>query len=92
MQNQWLQVTVKANANTSLAVADMFYFGNPNRPDGRFLRAIAAVYLNDEIASRTHKTGFSAATIVNPYDYNHDGKVNAADDLIARRNMSNTLE
>ena len=91
VQNQWLQVTVKANANTSLAVADMFYFGNLIGESGDS-SAIAAVDLNDEIASRTHKTGFSAATIVNPYDYNHDGKVNAADDLIARRNMSNTLE
>jgi hypothetical protein len=28
IQRQWLQVTVKANANTGLAATDVFYFGN----------------------------------------------------------------
>src|SRR5207248_5029700 len=28
IQKQWLQVTVKADANTGLATADVFYFGN----------------------------------------------------------------
>jgi glucuronoarabinoxylan endo-1,4-beta-xylanase len=91
IQNQWLQVTVKADANTGLAADDVFYFGNLIGESGDS-SAIAAVDLNDEIASRTHKTGFSAATIVNLYDYNRDGKVNATDDLIARHNASNTLE
>ena len=40
------------------------------------------------LASRTHKTGFSAAAITNPYDYNRDGQVNATDDLIARHNRT----
>ena len=91
IENEWLQVTVNANDHTGLAGPDVFYFGNLIGESGDS-STIAAVDLNDEIASRTHKTGFSAAAIDNHYDYNRDGKVNATDDLIARHNLPNTLE
>jgi O-glycosyl hydrolase len=91
IQNEWLQVTVLAGAGTGLAAPHVFYFGNLIGESGDNA-AEAVVNLDDEIASRTHKTGFSSAAIVNLYDYNRDGKVNAADDLIARHNVLNTLE
>ena len=90
-KNQWLQVTVKADGNTGLAAADVFYFGNAIGESGDN-PANAVVDSQDEIGSRTHKTGFTAAAIDNPYDYNRDGKVNATDDLIARNNASAELQ
>jgi hypothetical protein len=87
-ENQWLQVTVKANTNTGLAGDDVFYFGNTVGESGND-PANAVVNLDDELASRTHKTGFAAAAITNHYDYNRDGKVNATDDLLARHNVAN---
>jgi hypothetical protein len=85
--NQWLQVTVLVTANTGLAEDDVFYFGNAVGESGDN-PANAVVDLQDEIASRTHKTGFSSAAITSFYDYNRDAKVNATDDLIARGNVS----
>ncbi|MGD0655260.1 MAG: hypothetical protein ABSA16_13015 [Thermoguttaceae bacterium] len=87
IKNKWLQVTVKANTNTGLSAADVFYFGNAvGESDDNSANAV--VDGQDEINSRTHKTGFSAAAITNLYDYNRDGKVNATDDLIARHNRT----
>ncbi len=91
IKNQWLQVTVKAGGNTGLAAADVFYFGNAIGESGNN-PANAVVDSADESGSRTHKTGFTAAAIDNPYDYNRDGKVNATDDLIARNNTSAELQ
>jgi hypothetical protein len=87
IQNQWLQVTVLADADTGLAAADVFYFGNAIGESGDN-PGNAVVDSADETGSRTHKTGFSAAAIDNHYDYNRDGKVNATDDLIARHNRT----
>jgi hypothetical protein len=87
IQNQWLQVTVLADANTGLLTPYVFYFGNAIGESGNS-PANAVVDPQDETASRTHKTGFTAAAITNPYDYNRDGRVNATDDLIARNNKT----
>ena len=87
IQNQWLQVTVKADANTGLAAADVFYFGNAIGESGDN-PANAVVDFQDELASRTHKSGIPIAPITNPYDYNRDGRVNATDDIIARHNRT----
>ena len=87
IQNQWLQVTVLADANTGLAATDVFYFGNAIGESGNS-PANAVVDTADETGSRTHKTGFTAAAVDNHYDYNRDGRVNATDDLIARHNRT----
>ena len=87
IQNQWLQVTVLADANTGLSAPDVFYFGNAIGESGNS-PADAVVDSADETGSRTHKTGFTAAAIDNHYDYNRDGRVNATDDLIARHNRT----
>jgi hypothetical protein len=87
IQNKWLKVTVLADSRTLLPSADVFYFGNAIGESGNSATD-AVVDSADETASRTHKTGFSAAAIDNHYDYNRDGKVNATDDLIARNNTS----
>jgi hypothetical protein len=87
IQNQWLQVTVKADANTGLAAPDVFYFGNAIGESGDN-PANAVVDYQDELGSRTHKSGIPLAPITSPYDYNRDGRVNATDDIIARHNRT----
>lgn len=94
IQNQWLQVTVKATGRTGLAVDDVFYFGNTIGESGNN-GGDALVNATDEIGARTNPSSLlSAAAIDNPYDYNRDGRVNATDQLIARANsttMANAL-
>jgi hypothetical protein len=86
--NQWLQVTVKATASTGLAVADTFYFGNAVGETGNNASgpsADAAVDIADEAAVRAAGTVLPTS-LTNRYDFNHDRKVNATDQLIARAN------
>ena len=68
-----------------MAHEDVFYFGNAIGESGDN-PANAIVDSQDELRSRTNKTGFSSAAIDNHFDYNRDAKVNAADDLVARHN------
>jgi len=85
IQNEWLQVTVKATANTGLVTPDVFYFGNAIGETGNNT-ANAIVNLQDDLAARAHKSGFTPAGVTNVYDFNRDRRVNATDELIARYN------
>ena len=85
IENQWLQVTVKANANTGLAAADVFYFGNAIGESGNN-SGNAVVDSQDESLALANKSGFSSAPITNSYDFNRDGRVTVADVLVARHN------
>jgi len=85
IQKQWLQVIVLAGGSTGLPAADVFYFGNALGECGNDPTS-AVVNLQDDLAARGHKTGFTAATITNPYDFNRDRRVNATDELVARNN------
>jgi uncharacterized protein YdeI (BOF family) len=87
IQDTWLQVRILANARTRLAEDDLFYFGNVIGDCGND-PASAAVDEADELAARTHRTGFAAALITNPYDFNRDRQVNIADALLARDHAS----
>ncbi|MCD6303466.1 MAG: VCBS repeat-containing protein, partial [Planctomycetes bacterium] len=84
IRNEWLQVTVKATANTGLTQDDVFYFGNAlgeagDRPGNTYVNA------TDELLARVNKTTRTErAEIDNPYDYNRDSHVNALDELWAR--------
>ena len=79
LKNTWLQVTIEVTGN-------VFYFGNVVGETGNST-ANTFVSAADEIAVRTHltPTGESAA-IESAYDFNRDGKVDAADESIARGN------
>ena len=85
IQNQWLQVTVLANANTGLGSANVFYFGNAVGESGNNTGS-AVVDAQDESLALANKSGFSSAPITNSYDYNRDGRVTVADVLVARHN------
>ena len=91
ISKQWLQVTVKSNENTGLAMPDVFYFGNAigesgSGPDAR-------VTVRDEIAARNNPYSSAAFSgiptpVTNRWDYNRDGNVSAQDQIVARNNQT----
>jgi Concanavalin A-like lectin/glucanases superfamily len=85
IENEWVQVTLKADAVTKLAAPDVFYFGNVIGDSGNST-TIAADDSADELAARAHGTGLTAAPITSPYDFNRDGHVDTGDQLTARAN------
>ena len=93
IRNQWLQVTVNADANTGLASPDVFYFGNLVGESGKQpLNGSFVVTGDDELAARDNPHGFTdSAAITDAADYNRDGRVDAIDQLIARFNQNNSL-
>ena len=87
IQNEWLAVTVSADADTGLLLPDVFYFGNLIGSSGGL-----TVTRADEVAARSDLHGFTnPAGITNVHDYNRDGRVDAVDQLIARRNVGASL-
>jgi hypothetical protein len=86
--NQWLQVTVKVDANTGLANPDVFYFGNAVGETGESA-ADAQVTAADEQGVISHpRSIFSPASLSDHYDFNRDRVVNANDAVIARQNQT----
>lgn len=89
VKNTWLKTTVLANANTGLAAADVFYFGNAVADCGNS-QTDAIVSVEDESLAWNNRSGFSSAGITNSYDYNRDGRVTVADALLARHNKTDS--
>jgi uncharacterized delta-60 repeat protein len=90
IRNQWLQVTVKANANTRLAQPDVFYFGNLMGETVAGGSGDFAVNASDVTATRLAKRNVAAA-VTEPADHNRDGRVNVLDDEVVRGNYGKTL-
>ena len=88
IQGQWLEVTVLPGANTGLVFPHIFYFGNAvgevgNNPDNALVNAA------DEGLIRTHpRSLLNPAGLDDRYDINRDRKVDAADQLLCRRNST----
>lgn len=85
IENQWLEVTVKANDVTGLAEDDVFYVGHRTGDvtgDGR-------VMVEDVQLIRENQSGFGSAGIDNAYDINRTGRVDLGD-VIAARNTQDT--
>jgi hypothetical protein len=88
IQKQWLQVTVQATAQTGLATADVFYFGNAIGESGNSA-SDALVGPADELGARSNpRSGFNPAPITFRYDYNRDGIVDAQDQLLSRTHVT----
>jgi|GEM_PF-390353 len=85
IQNQWIEVTVKATANTGLYSEEVFYFGNCVGETGND-PSNAEVTEADAAAVRANRTGIVPAAVTNPYDFNRDRRVNSTDEMIARNN------
>jgi len=86
IQGQWLQVTVKANANTGLVQEDIFYFGNaPGETGDKFFdtdvsNQDAIVDVFDVSGLRSNATtDREAEGIDNRFDHDRNGRVNVFD-------------
>jgi beta-glucanase (GH16 family) len=85
IQNEWLQVIVKADGNTGLAVPDVFYFGNLiGDANGNGQVTVADVAMTKSFSGL-------AADITSPVDFNRNGQVTVADVAIAKANSGNAL-
>jgi len=92
IRNHWLEVTVKANADTGLAAADVFYFGNAVGESGNSTDD-ARVNAADVLLARNNPHNLlNPAPIDFKCDYNRDSRVNATDMLIARSNQTHFLD
>jgi ELWxxDGT repeat protein len=93
IKNTWLEVTVEGNdaaggfnANTGLETSKTFYFGSRIGDTG--VNSSPAVFLTnaaDQIAVRAHLG--AAASTANRFDFDRNGVVSVADEVIARRNF-----
>jgi hypothetical protein len=87
--NTWLRVTAAGSADTGLAAADVFYFGNLVGETGNTATSLAVTSL--DVLKTRNALGVTAATVASPYDFNRDGRVNSLDLLTARRNQGHAL-
>jgi hypothetical protein len=94
IRDEWLQVTL-GGPGSEMPTPDVFYFGDQVGSSEQSATS-AAVTLADEYGARLDSHTFShPAPITNVHDYNRDGRVDAADQLIARDNIStadNTIQ
>ena len=88
IENQWLEVTVLANASTGLVTEDIHYWGNIIGEVGN-QSGNTLVNATDQGQTRDNFTQiFQAEAIEGTYDFNRDGLVNATDQAIARDNFT----
>ena len=88
LRNTWVEVTVKANADSGLAAPDVFYFGNLVGETGDAATPLRVSAL-DLAGTKGHFT--SDAPITSRYDFNRDGAVNALDLAAVRANYGRSL-
>jgi hypothetical protein len=88
IENQWLQVTIKATPTTRLASDEVFYFGNAIGETGN-TAGNAFVNSTDEIAIRN--AGSPAATLASPLDIDRNGIVDDNDEAVARAHRTTFL-
>ncbi len=88
---KWLEVTVKANANTGLTVADVFYFGNAIGDTGNSPTDMR-VTPTDEVAVYNNPATLTInpAAITHTCDFNRDRKVGPTDEVICRNHGTNS--
>ena len=86
--NQWVQVTVKANADTGLAADDVFYFGNLVGETGD--QSAAAVVSATDL-SRTRAQLGRRVGVTSPFDHVRDGRIASLDLSAVRANLFQSL-
>jgi uncharacterized repeat protein (TIGR02543 family) len=90
IKKTWLQVTVKATANTGLGTPYIFYFGNAPGDCGN-KTGDAMVNAADQLKARSNSAASGEATITNTFDYNRDKTVDNTDIQAARDSHSSPL-
>jgi hypothetical protein len=91
IKNQWLQVTVKPNANTKLATPDVFYFGNLIGGTVHTAGAASFAVNGSDVSATRFARRNKAVPVTEAADHNGDGRVNVLDDVVVRRNYGKTL-
>ena len=93
IENEWLQVTVKAGLSTGLAFDDVHYWGNAIGETGDADGVNTFVNATDQANTRDNFTTiFESADVENVYDFNRDTLVNATDQAIARDNFTTIFD
>ena len=92
IEKQWMQLTVKATANTGLTIPDVFYFGNAIGETGNS-PSDAEVTPADEIEVRNnpHTLNTNPAGATDTCDFNRDSKVGPTDAIIVRDNGTSSM-
>ncbi|MBI3839471.1 MAG: TIGR03790 family protein [Planctomycetia bacterium] len=92
IQNRWLEVIAKANADTGLTVDDVFFFGNEEADTGVTNTAtVAKVGSGDVTGVQTNGANIGAnIPATNLYDFNRDGKVDSSDVTFAQTHGTST--
>ena len=91
IQKQWLQVRVKANANTGLAADDVFYFGNSVGETGN--STVKHVRGRHGLRGRARPSEElpEPVPVDYPYDIDKNSFVDGTDLAIVRDNSTNFL-
>ncbi len=91
IENQWLQVTLRAGGKLGLAADDVFYFGNAVAESGNSA-ADAKVNAYDMLGARDNQRNFlNPAPIDFKFDFDRDQLVDATDMLLARSHQTHFL-
>ena len=92
IRNEWLEITIRANARTGLSQPDRFYFGNSVGETGDPGPAAGSLVVNglDLLAAR-RQLGIAPAPLTSVVDFNRDGRVNALDVAAVRGNYYSLL-
>jgi hypothetical protein len=92
IENEWLSVTMKANANTRLSAPDVFYFGSSIGESGN-LWVNAGVTEEDALAPQHNpRDSMRPAEIDALFDYNRDRLVDLADATIASERLKTVIQ
>jgi hypothetical protein len=83
IRNQWLQVTVLADDVTGLAAPDVFYFGNAVGETGDVAGDTLVDRWDVAAVAANPRGPDDPALITDPYDFNRDARVDAADVALA---------
>jgi len=86
--NQWLEVRVKATANTGFSFDDLFYVGNVIGETGNSPIDTAVTTTDLQSTADNPHGPFDRATITDFYDFNRDQLVGATDVVLARNNRT----
>lgn len=91
--NQWLKITVNADANTGLTSPDVFYFGNLVGQAGDApSNGVFSVSSADVTSAQNDPQSYlNPTTISDVNDFNRDSRVDATDELFARNNIGSSL-
>jgi hypothetical protein len=90
IKNTWLQVTVKANADTGLAAPDVFYFGSLIGDTGDGKAGVDPRVNALDLAGVKRELG-GTSPVTGSFDFNRDGHVNALDLAAVKQNLNRSL-